>query len=586
MSDLPAPTAAGDGEAPAATPATLPAIDPPAEASRWVWLPFWLLVAGQLALVWSFPFPPTQDGPVHLENARILLLHERTGGELLRGWYELRPLAPPIAGLLPLSALLAVASAATAERLFVSAYLLLFAAAIRGAMPGRGGAVLAPLALPFALGYLFHLGFYSFGLGLVGFLAVVAVWRQGPAHGVRGTLRLGGLVTLAWAAHPVPAVAAAPALAAATLCSVYATAPRGRRVRELPRQLVPLLLAFLPAALLTAGLRHLQGPTRPVSWPLGRRLQVLVSLDSVPAFDRRELAVSLGLAFTLLVLSLVAIAGRRAGRWRAERLDGLLVAAVAVALLALVVPNGFTSRGGGAGGTVPGGWLVHRLSLLPPLLGLAWLAGQPLPVRARRWARLAGVALVSTQLGLHAASWLRHHDLLREVEGAAAVIPAGATYLPISFADRGAPGLPVSAKVATFQHALSRLAAEETRVDLSNYQAQAGGLFPVVFLPEVDPSRHMPPLHVLPGGSPVGDLLGYEAATGRSIDYVAIWGWHPAMAEDPRFAPLVDQLATGWDVVWASPRGWARIWGRRPRASAGPDAPPTVGPADPSPGGL
>src|SRR5262249_32175610 len=90
----------------------------------------WLLLAGLAAVVllspiWSVAHFPSQDGPVHVENARLLLDYGRPEREVLRVFYE-RRLAP-----VPnwfshafLAAVLPMVGSAAADKLFLSLYVL------------------------------------------------------------------------------------------------------------------------------------------------------------------------------------------------------------------------------------------------------------------------------------------------------------------------------------------------------------------------------------------------------------------------------------------------------------------------------
>src|SRR4051812_11197543 len=92
---------------------------------------FWLLAFLHLIPVWGYRYLPTQDGPSHLYNARVL-------NELLWGnpryeaYYEVR--AEPIPNWtshIALAALYSIAPPLVAEKILVSIYMLGFAATLR-----------------------------------------------------------------------------------------------------------------------------------------------------------------------------------------------------------------------------------------------------------------------------------------------------------------------------------------------------------------------------------------------------------------------------------------------------------------------
>ena len=89
---------------------------------------FWALALLYLVPVWAYRYVPTNDGPSHVDNARILkgLLSSSKGYE---AYFEIR--AEPIPNWtshLLLAGMLYVAPALIAEKLLVSLYILGFAA--------------------------------------------------------------------------------------------------------------------------------------------------------------------------------------------------------------------------------------------------------------------------------------------------------------------------------------------------------------------------------------------------------------------------------------------------------------------------
>lgn len=525
---------------------------------RAVGLAYLGVVALQLVLIWSFPHPPTQDGGIHLQNGRMLL--RLAANDVVAATFFEHRLAPTAAGEWGIAALLSVLGPADAERVLVSLFLLSYAAAVAWACGPRGlGAGL--MALPLALGYPLHLGFYSFCFSLVGFVVLLGWWLRSPQPtppGIFGRAFVAGLTAMA---HPISAASAGLVLTSASLWFHWRATPGGvgERLRRATLRTAPLAVAFLPAAAFVVWVRTLQETQVAVGWPWGQRLSALLTLDVVSAIDARELLVSVAL-FVLLAGGMVAVVAERRRRREAPGSTALLLGCGPLLVLYLVAPNSYVTATGGTAG----GWILHRLMLLLALSVILWLAAQPLGPIARRWLPLLATIVALSQLGLHAASWTRIHDLLREVDTARQAIRDDGVYLALVLDRRGVPSRRVSGKVRVFEHVAARLAAETSRIDLGNFAATTT-LFPLAYRPEVNPAAHLPKLD----GTPTPDLRSYERATGVSLDAIVVWGTANGVEREPRLRLFFTELEElGFRQRTDSPRGWLRVY-RRDKAAAG-----------------
>ncbi len=129
-----------------------------------------------LALLWSLPFIPSQDGPSHLYNALIIrdLLH---GGRAYGAFFNLHlSLTPNLGAVVPLYGLTAVLSPLAAEKAFLTVVMALLVgvmprlARMVGGQPYPGSFVVFSLLFS----ALVLQGFYSFVLGLA--LCLWAMW--------------------------------------------------------------------------------------------------------------------------------------------------------------------------------------------------------------------------------------------------------------------------------------------------------------------------------------------------------------------------------------------------------------------------
>src|SRR3990170_613583 len=179
-----------------------------------------LAALASVAALWSVAWFPSQDGPAHVDSANVLRLYLQPARDDIRAQYRLlvEPV-PNLTGQVLLAALLGVLSPATAEKVLLSVYLILFPLAIRYALrAGGGGGLAALLALPFAWSRLFHWGFHNFGWGLVVLLVALGYWmrHRDGLHGARwlGLLGLGLLLHFTHLGAVAPALVLIGTLAA------------------------------------------------------------------------------------------------------------------------------------------------------------------------------------------------------------------------------------------------------------------------------------------------------------------------------------------------------------------------------------
>ena len=205
----------------------------------------WLLgalIAVQLVPIWTLSYFPSQDGPAHLAIANILREYDGVEGQVLREYFVLEPGAITTWFVYILLAhVLRFLPVALAEKVFLSAYVILFPLSVRYAVRAvePRNAYLALLALPFTYNYLLGMGFYNFCCSLVAFFFALGYWlrhreRLGWLHGTVFAL----LTLWVYLCHVVSAGALLAAIGTLALFDL-------RR-----RTILPTALALLPTVVL------------------------------------------------------------------------------------------------------------------------------------------------------------------------------------------------------------------------------------------------------------------------------------------------------------------------------------------------
>src|SRR5438045_1228372 len=101
-------------------------------------LAFFAVLLSTVALVWIFPVFPTQDGPAHLENARLLVELLRGNAEVGR-FFAFDRFSPNWISHLVLAPLLLIVPAAVAEKIVLTIATVLVPLGFRKAVRALGG---------------------------------------------------------------------------------------------------------------------------------------------------------------------------------------------------------------------------------------------------------------------------------------------------------------------------------------------------------------------------------------------------------------------------------------------------------------
>jgi hypothetical protein len=521
-------------------------------------VPGWLVAAALLLLLvplWAFAYFPSQDGPSHVANARILLDYGRSDQPALRVFYErsLEPVPNWVSHAI-LSALLTVVGPRSADKIFLALYVLALPFAFRYAVtairPDAGARLL--FVLPFVYNHFLHLGFYNLALSAVPFFLILGFWlRHEDRLDTRAAGVLALLLTGLYFFHIVTLLLALAALGVLALAGSVA----GRS----PRPLVAVGAASLPALALAARfLRSRGGASYEPGPSVYVRLWELVRLKELVSFDLREAWPSTALAFALLAAAAVLLVGR-ARRRAFDRTDRLLLVVAACTAIYFAARTTVLRS---PSGSVGGGTTYDRISLWIFLTLVLWLAVQPLSARAERL--LVGLSLAAT-LAFLAVRLPRYGELdrdLAEYASVGATLPRDAVLLPLAFAPEGRreDGSALSVRVLPFLHAASWIAADRGVVDLLNYEADLG-YFPVRFRPEANPYRLM--RTGLETSPPCVSLNRFDRLGPRPLDYILVWGARFADRSHPCAAAIFRHLDERYTKVATSePRGLAELYAR------------------------
>ena len=177
---------------------------------------FIAIVILQLVPIWSVHYLPTVDGPSHVYNAWVL--HELVSGRsaFLSQTFRVNwSPQPNWIGSAVMALLMTIVPATIAEKIFVSAIVLLFSLAMwlyAGAVDRRR-AIAAFLALPFTYNWLLQAGFYNFSIGVaMAFITIAIWWRRRDQPNATTIVSVALLLIVCYFAHPMAVLFACGAI--------------------------------------------------------------------------------------------------------------------------------------------------------------------------------------------------------------------------------------------------------------------------------------------------------------------------------------------------------------------------------------
>lgn len=169
---------------------------------------FYGLIFPVLIAIWFVPWLMTQDGPLHLYNAQIMIELLKPGSSLHNLYAVHWTPMPYWTAHLSLTGLLGLLSERLANRVMLTLTSVGFAGSIiwlRWRVAGwQGMAIVAPLAVILSLTILWLMGLYGFLLGACFFVLTLGIWWQWRERmGIKQAAILAGLLALGYLSHPV-----------------------------------------------------------------------------------------------------------------------------------------------------------------------------------------------------------------------------------------------------------------------------------------------------------------------------------------------------------------------------------------------
>ena len=513
--------------------------------------------------LWYFKYFPSQDGPSHLMNAKIIREYHKPENAILREYYIFNTNFTPNWFIhLVLVGLLSIVPPLIAEKILMTAYIILLPISVRYILTvyGPESKFLAILSFLFIFNFPFHLGFYSFCCSLPFFFFVLGYWlkykeRFTPKRVIYFTL----LVTLLFFLHISSFVLTGMAIGFLFSWRVFLSfieQIRQRRsslyklLREFRSTFISTFCAFMPATVLLVLFLSQQGtdslPPRPFSFLLRQMfsLSVVSYSDAESTLSTIISCLFLAISGYLLILKFL--------RKQTGHSDGLLI------LTSIYLYLYFTAPKAISGAT----YIEHRFLLYPFFTLIIWFGAQSINKYASIGIKIVAGAAFVIMIVLLMGKYAELNDYTEEYVSEINLIEPNKTILAFSLNNKELPGGKViSRRVLPFLHTSGYIALQKNIVSLNNYEADTPH-FPIAYRSELNPYSQIGhkivnrafSVSTLEAENPYAKFSTYHERTGGRVDYVLVWGVGKTRTNDPKLKIVFDQLKIGYELIYTSPK--------------------------------
>jgi hypothetical protein len=543
------------------------------------WILNVLLLTGTaicLLQVWLPAHYLTCDGPCHLYNAQIVhdLWNYSKYTALYRHFYDLVYTPDPNSmTTFVLASLLFFVKGATAEKLFLSAYVLVFVTGycvlLRKISNRHTYWQLSVFVLVFT--YALAKGFYNFSFGIAFYFWMVWSWlRLLDKRTVASSLLFFVLTGLTFFTHLLPFVFGGITCGALLISHGFAgrqTEGADSALAYILKRGATLLLLTLPYLILTFVFTGKEGG---LQLQLGahpyRLLEALEFKYIINVVDTEHPWAAIAGITLSLFLIYVVVTGMR--KITINKYDGLLLALIPIAFVYTFFPEDFMGR-------------AIIISIRTQMFLFILIGGVVAYRLNNERAKTAGALLLFVcfvALSYHRIECRQDtEEALSDYLSADSHIRAGSVVLPFDFSPNGKrkDHTLIADRNAVFHHASQYLGVSKPLIILDNYEANMG-YFPIRWKDATNPYNHLSKEEGIEGLPPFAKIAAYKRATNTDVDYILFWCYDPAYISDPHFAELYREINSMYTKVYETPGGRTMLYAKNTAAAANDLVPPVA----------
>lgn len=495
-----------------------------------------------LIQIWLPDYYLTCDGPCHLYNASIV--HELWTGsnrDFYNTFYEhTYSINPNSLTTYAMALLLFVAKGAVAEKLFLTAYALIYLSGIWMLMRRIAGNTVSlwlSAGFIFIFTYALSKGFYNFSLGVGFWLWMVWAWiRCLDKPRISALLVYLLFSSLTFFTHLLPFVFGL--ITTGSLLVSYGLAAVTDKRRTL-LNLAAWAAAATPFFIFTLLFTQKEGGLQLTLAPHPYRLLELVEFKYIINVVNTERPWALLAGAVIGALVIVTIV-RSISNFKWHRFDGFVAALVTIAFVYTFFPEDFLGRA----------IIISIRAQLFVMLLATLVIGYRMKDGALKNA--GGILLFSSFVVLSVVRINCRQDAGTALKG---ILDAGTmiTDRSIVFTIDGAPdgvradGTIIADRNAIFHHATHYIACGRPVIMLDNYEANTG-YFPIGWRNAANPYIHLSLNGGFENNPPTADILNYERMSGQEIGYIIARNFTPA-ADGP-IADLRKQIDSNYAVIF------------------------------------
>jgi hypothetical protein len=541
----------------------------------WLLVTFVFLLAWQIALVWMYPHFVTQDGHSHLYNAALLRHFHDPGWPRLTEFYQRNSrLVPNWFTYAVLAGLYGFVSPAAAEKIVVTAYFILFPLSFAYVLRtlSRHSWLYMIWGLVFADNLFIAMGFYNFCYSMVFFLLCFGYWmkwrdRFGPKH----LLILCVLASLLYFSHVVGFLMAEFFIGVIALCfgvsdDCSSKKSPSKKNGKAPSSLVSTLakrvllpqLAFLPClAVFLSSSSGSQPAYDPGPRTFAQRLLIFRDLHVLVDSRGPDAILRMFLIGGFLIFASYLAIARAPKNDRFPASHGLGIVALVCLSLCIVLPWSISG----------GGMLPERMAWFGLCAAFLWLGSVSNNWSTRTRQTAVAISALVVVLGLIGQTEWRHEmaGMLNAYDEAGRMLEPQKTILSLCYCNPADNPSRVfsNLRIRPLEHAGDIAALEGRSLSLDNYEAM-GSAFPIEYTPDVNPALHEKTFAASSVASKprTADIVDYETRTGKTVDYVLLWGANRDKAETK--SVLGQQLQSNYETIYtSSPPAQLRLFKRK-----------------------
>ena len=516
-----------------------------------------LILAASLTLmivpVWIFTYFPTQDGPDHLNNAKIIYDIIFNKNSFFKDFYFVDFSSVTNSFTYALLAIsIKIFGANIAQKMMASIYIIFFVISVHYALGNFKNRIY--LFFPYIYSVFFNFGFFGFLYSICCFfLFHGTLWRWEKSRQTKYIYYMLAISIFTFLCH----VFSLYMLIIYTTIRagwIYYTEKYGSKNYLVPppgiswkKLIFAPSLTLIPMFLLSFfskegfNLSHVA---------YARKLKMLGGLlvnSSLYNHNKVEMLFSFLLS-SVIFLNLINILRRKEKRHNSK--IEIIIFIVALCSIYLILPDAFSSY-----------YIDHRINLYIYLALTLFIATSAINDSDIFYLKITSLSVCGALLCFNIYYYAQYNKNISSYMSVAHCVPKESLVLSLSFAHKGISegNKDLSDRIAPMEHASGYLATINDLMTLDNYEADKQFSM-VKFKPQMNPNKIIGNLDDAFYAQDKLDIGNYYLATKKPIQYLILWGHGLHKYSDMAEKELSDAISHDYKLICASDDGYTQLY--------------------------